>query len=510
MGGRTLALAGIAILVVLSGCGRPVSSPAPDPERRNVLFILADDLNTRLATYGDPVVQTPNIDLLAAKGVRFNRAFSQYPMCNASRTSLLSGLYPETTRVFSNADRLAPELREITLLPEYFRHYGYYTAGFGKIAHRAATVSWGEPIGGAPVSPKKAIRKLRSVASEDVTLVGEGESLDSEPVDSDDEPSMGIRQVLQPSGSPIRGSSVNDGAVLRDEKTVANAIRWLEENRDKPFFLAVGFNSTHLPFHAPHGFLQRYPPYTIQLRREPPDHLAVVPPVALTRHPDDDMTDREYREAMARYFACVTYIDAQVGKLMEALERLDLAQQTVVILTSDHGFLLGEHEGHWRKGTLFLESARVPLIMAGPQIAAGKPSGQPVELVDLYPTLLELSGLPGVEGLQGRSFVQQLRDPATPRKRAAYTIVARGRDRQLLGRSIHTQRYRYTEWGGKDRAELYDLWVDPFEYRNLMARRGRHSKELKGLRKKLHQAFKRANAVQRPRKRSTIASEEST
>lgn len=493
IGGRITTLVVIATSFVLSSCARPVPSPSPQPEKLNVLFILVDDLNTRLGTYGDPVVQTPNIDRLASMGVQFNRAFNQYPMCNASRTSLLSGLYPETTGVFSNADRLPPELGEMALLPEYFRYHGYYAEGFGKIAHRSGTVSWGQPIEGDPVPPKEVIRQLSRAASEGITSLEEDEEL---------EPSIASYQALYPSGSPIRGSGAKDGAVLRDEKTATNAIRWLEENQEKPFFLAVGFNSTHLPFHAPQSYLRRYPPYTIQLRREPPGHLAAVPSIALTRHSSDAMNDREHRVAIARYFSCVSYVDDQVGRLLEALERLDLQQRTVVVLTSDHGFLLGEHENHWRKGTLFLESSRVPLIIAGPQISAGKPTGQPVELVDLYPTLVELSGLPQPQGLQGSSLVDLLRDPMTSRKRPAYTIVARSRDRRLMGRSIHTSRYRYTEWGGKNRAELYDLWVDPFEYRNLVAQRGRHRKQLKSLRKQLRKSINRATASRSPRKRS--------
>lgn len=505
IGGRVTTLVVVFSLFVLSNCGRPVSSPSLPPERPNVLFILVDDLNTRLGTYGDPVVQTPNIDHLASKGVQFNRAFNQYPMCNASRTSLLSGLYPETTGVFSNADRLSPGLREMAFLPEYFRYNGYFAEGFGKIAHRASTLSWGEPIEGEPVTPKEVIGRLRRAASEGMTSLDEdGDEGEDEGEDEDTElePSMATYWALHPSGSPIRGSGAKDGAVLRDERSATNAIQWLEENRDKPFFLAVGFNSTHLPFHAPQSFLRRYPPYTIQLRREPPGHLAAVPPIALTRHPDDAMNDREHRVATARYYSCVSYVDHQIGRLLEALERLDLTQRTVVVLTSDHGFLLGEHGNHWRKGTLFLESSRVPLIIAGPQISAGKPTGQPVELVDLYPTLVELSRLPQPQGLQGKSFVDQLRDPMTSRKRPAYTVVARSRDRRLMGRSIHTPRYRYTEWGGKNRAELYDLWVDPFEYRNLMVQPGRHRKQIKSLRKQLRKSINRATASRGPRNSS--------
>jgi uncharacterized sulfatase len=407
---RTLSL--IFALLWLQSCTPPI--PESEPQKLSVLFILVDDLNTRLGTYGDPVVQSPSIDHLAALGVRFDRAFSQYPMCNASRSSLLSGLYPEFTGVLTNGTSLRNEVGDIALLPEYFRHYGYYTHGVGKIEHHPNTLSWGEPLGDRPIPPKAAGRRPHGTAAVDATSLAEDERLDTDPAADSDTPSPLADQASHPSGSRIRRRGTESKKPLRDERTAMEAIHWLEENQDKTFFLAVGFDSTHLPFVAPRRFLRRYPPYTIQLRREPPGHLEDVPLIALTHHPSDAVTDREHRDIIAQYYACVSYIDAQVGRLLAAMERLGLSDRTVVVLTSDHGFLLGEHDNHWRKGSLFSESARVPLIIAGPGIAVGIPSRQPAELLDLYPTLVQLAGLPRPEGSRVSAWWTSSATPSSP------------------------------------------------------------------------------------------------
>jgi iduronate 2-sulfatase len=490
------------VSTMVAGCSRP--EPAPEPERLNVLFILVDDLNTRLGAYGDPVVQSPNIDQLALAGVRFDRAYTQYPMCNASRSSLLSGLYPELTGVLDNSSQLRQAVGDIALLPELFRYYGYNAQGIGKIAHHGKTVSWGGPIEGVPVPPAAAVRRLRRARSKSRASSPKNESPEVDATSEVDESSPLNLQVPYPSGDRIRGRSVGENIQLHDTITTNEAIGWLEANPSDPFFLAVGLASTHLPFVAPQRHFDKYPPYTIQLREEPPDHLDRVPSIALTHHPLDDLTDLERREVMARYYACISYLDEQIGRLLATLDRLDIRDRTVVVLTSDHGFLLGEHGNHWRKGSLFAESARVPLIIAGPGISVGMSSNEPAELLDLYPTLVELSGLPRPKGLQGLSLVEQLRDPGAPRDRPAYTIV--GRDHQIMGRSIQTDSYRYTEWGSHEFAELYALWRDPFEYQNLAAGRGGQRRAQIDLRRMLRATVKRSVELPRRKKQGARGS----
>jgi uncharacterized sulfatase len=248
---------------------------------------------------------------------------------------------------------------------------------------------------------------------------------------------------------------------------------------DKPFFLAVGFRRPHTPYIAPKKYFDLYPPVKMPVPDEPADHLSAIPRAAFTYKPGAKQPGPEaMRRGRAAYYASVSFMDAQVGVLLDALDRLKLWDTTVVVFVSDHGYHLGEHGGLWHKMTVFEESARVPLIVAAPGRAAGAASPRLVELVDLYPTLAELCGLPAPAGAEGASFAPLLADPWRAGKPVAYTEVSRAGgltatvklDWSLMGRSVRTERWRYTEWAdGKQGAELYDHDADPREYRNLAA-----------------------------------------
>jgi uncharacterized sulfatase len=426
------------------------------PDRKlNVLLIAVDDLNTNLGCYGDPLARSPNIDKLASRGVKFERAYCQYPLCNPSRTSILSGRRPDTTGIFNNTTPPRTYLKDVVFLPEYFRQHGYFTARVGKIAHG----------------------RFEDAVKWDVSESAQGR------------PTSGAApQQPPPAGTAATGNPGDGGARLswratdnRDEeepdgKTARRIVRLLQENKDKPFFIAAGFHKPHLAWIAPKQYFALHPPEKVKLPKTPEDDRTDIPPVALTRTASDvTLTDEQKRQAIAAYSACVSFTDAQVGIVLDEVDRLKLADRTIVVFWGDHGFHLGEHNGLWRKMTLFEESTRVPLIIAAPGKRAGVASPRLAELVDLYPTLTQLCGLPQPPMLDGVSLVPLLEDPGRAVKQAAYTVVARGRG--LLARSVRTERYRYTEWGDEKTAELYDHETDPREYTNLV-RDPKHSKIL--------------------------------
>lgn len=440
----------------------------PSARRLNVLFIAVDDLNNSLGAYGHPVVKTPSIDRLASRGVRFDRAYCQYPLCNPSRTSLLSGRRPETTRIFSNDTPPRTHLKDIVFLPEYFRRHGYFTARVGKIAHGPFenAVAWD--------------------ISESASGRAEAQTQNQQRPNQQ----RRDRERNTPGGLPVqwRATNNNDGQEP-DGRTARRIVQLLQQNKDKPFFIAAGFHKPHLPWVAPKKYFDRYPPEKIKLPEEPPEHAQKTPPMARTRNPADDrMSDGQKRQAIAAYYACTSFMDAQVGLLLEAMDRLKLWDNTVVVFFGDHGFHLGEHGGLWRKMSLFEESARVPLIIAAPRIRTGVASPRFAEFVDLYPTLTDLAGLPAPRGMEGISLAPLLENPNRPWKKAAFTVVSRGK---VFGRSVRTERYRYTEWGDEKIAELYDHQTDPHEHKNLVDDPA-HAKALAEMRQLLKDGWRAA------------------
>jgi uncharacterized sulfatase len=452
--------------------------------RMNVLLIAVDDLNTRISPYFDPLVKTPNLDRLSSTGVRFERAYCNYPVCNASRTSLLSGKRPETTRVLGNSTPPRTYLGNLVMLPEYFRAQGYFTARVGKIAHGLFedAVRWdisesraGVPLGAAALTDEDQ-RKGGGAgkAGKAARGGGGGVGLEWRATDNPDE--------REP-----------DGATAR------RIVQLIEQHKGKPqpFFLGCGFHKPHLPFVAPRKYFDLYKLADIKLPNTPPDDRDDIPPIALTHNPSDDkLTDKERREVILGYHAATSFMDAQLGVVLDAMDRNKLWDSTVVLLFGDHGWHLYDHLGLWRKMTVFEEAAHAPLIVRAPGGKSGVACPRMVEFVDIYPTLTELCGLPQAPGMEGLSFAPLMKNPSMPWKKAAYTMVRRGSDSS--GKSVRTERYRYTEWnGGKDGVEFYDHEKDPYEWTNLAwAKRKPDAKtlaQIEEMRKLLH-ADQRANA----------------
>jgi uncharacterized sulfatase len=444
------------------------SSQAAD-SRPNVLLLMSDDLAATLGgAYRHPQAKTPNLDALAAGGMAFTRAYCQFPHCNPSRASMLSGLRPNTTRVTNNEDVLYNNVPGIVTLPHLFRKHGYATARCGKIFHLGVPTgaeSRDDPQGwdfGTPFKDERPYPPSRKSAVDVKT--GKKQGLSWQEIDGGDD-------------------------LLVDGNFAKTAVEWLEgRDREKPFFLAVGFHRPHTPLVAPADYFDLYPFDQITLPEAPADDEAdipaparngAVPGYALATNPE------QRRAAIRAYLACVSYVDAQAGRVLDALKRLGLEKDTIVIFTSDHGWHLGEH-GLWHKRSLFEESARVPFIVRVPgRSGMGRTCGSLVELLDVYPTVCDLAGVKPEHELEGRSLRPLLDDPGAAVHEAAFTQARRGAEAEFWGRSIRTPRWRCTEWNeGRDGIELYDHDKDPQEYTNL-ANDPRHSETLRKLRAQL-------------------------
>jgi len=435
----------LAFLCAL-GVSAASSPAAPKP---NVLFIAVDDLRDTLGCYGNTTVKTPNIDRLAARGVRFERAYVQYPVCNPSRSSFLSGLRPDQTGVTDNTTMLRAKLPDVVTLPQLLRASGYYSAAFGKIFHlgggrdMAAKQRWMD----LPISWNEAHAYQATPAGRII----EGRNL---------------------TGGKLRwcewGMTAGTDDDQPDGQNAREAIALMEKLGDKPWFIGVGFHKPHDPFVAPKKYFDLYPPGSITLHRDPKD-ITPAPPLAVGfgeyAVAFGKFTDKERMEFQRAYYAGVSFIDAQVGRVLDALDRLKLTERTLVIFISDHGYHLGERNW-WNKNTLFERSTRTPLIVARPGAKPGVARGL-VEFVDIYPTVAEFCGVNPPANLAGQSLRPLLDDPAKPGKSAAFTLVTRGP--QQRGDTVRTDRWRYTEWSDGAR-ELYDHANDPEETRNLTGR----------------------------------------
>jgi len=418
----------------------------------NVLFIAVDDMNNDLGCYGSPIVQSPNIDRLAARGVKFERAYCQFPLCSPSRSSIMTGLRPDQTRVFDLQYHFRQGLPEVVTLPQLFMRQGYYAARVGKIYH------YGNPgdIGTSGLDDPPSWQEFRNPAGTDKTAL--------EPEITNDTPSRGLGSALSYLADPKgRDEDHTDG------KVATEAIALLEQHKGGPFFLAVGFYKPHTPYVAPRKYFDLYPIGKIQVPTMPAGYEKSVPAPALHSSrpwPIFGVTNEQARRSKQAYYATISFVDAQIGRVIAALDRLGLRDNTIIVFWSDHGYSLGTH-GLWMKQSCFEDSARVPLIMAGPGIKAGTPSPRLVELIDVYPTLADLAGLRPPANLPGASLRPLLAKPDAPWDRPAFTQVERG---GAPGRSVRTPRWRYTEWGeGREGVELYDEQADPGEMKNLAA-----------------------------------------
>jgi iduronate 2-sulfatase len=432
------------LLVAVASVSTPALAAEQTARAKNVILIMADDLNNDLGCYGHKVAKSPNIDRLAARGVRFDRAYCNYPVCNPSRTSIMSGRRPDTTGVVDNVTPTRAHMQNVHFLPEHFQHNGYETVKFGKIYH---------------TGPE--FEDERSWTSD----LREDKRSKTPPTD----------QIVTKQG-PIQIVRGNDDEFW-DGFLAKEAVKWLDGNASspKPFLLAVGFRRPHTPYIAPEKYRALYDAAKLEPLLGPEAHLASIPKLALTyKLGQEKFPRKEPGEMMAAYYASMSYMDAQVGLVLDAIDRHKFWDNSVVVFVSDHGYHLGEHGGLWHKMTLFEEAARVPLVVAAPGAARGAASPRLVELVDLFPSICELCGLDKPQGIEGESFMPLLTKPDGPGKKAAHTVASRGKsfkataelDPAVMGRSVRTERWRFTQWPDGTK-ELYDHEADPHEWANL-------------------------------------------
>ena len=441
----TAALLAASPLQAVHAQEAPPQTAAQAERRPNVLFIIADDLNARIAPYGGQAI-TPNLDRLASQGVTFDRAYSQFPWCGPSRASFLTGTRPNTNGVMDLTTSIRANLPDIVTLPQYFRQAGYHTARVGKIFHQGVPGGMGRDGGDDPLAWDERSNPMGCDARGFERLVNLTPGV----------PYGGAMTYLRDDCSDAEQT---DGMVA--SQTIA-LLRQAAAS-GQPFFIAAGFYRPHVPEFVPAAYFDLYSSEQVAIAQNTPEQLAAVLPASRTWTPDHmGMTPGEQRQMIHAYYAATSFMDAQVGLLLDAVEELGLADDTIVVFTSDHGFLLGEH-GQWQKQLLFEESARVPLIIRVPGMrSAGQRSPRTVEMLDLYPTLTDLAGLAHNTRNEGQNLSVLLDDPQLASWAKPALSQVNG------GRSVRTERYRYTEWqNGTAGRELYDHTSDPFEQTNL-------------------------------------------
>ncbi len=421
----------------------------------NVLFIAVDDLGNVLGSAGHPMAKTPNLDRLAATGVRFDRAYCQVPLCNPSRASVLTGLRPDATGVFDLDRHFRDSLPDVMTMPQLFRSNGWFTARVGKVFHYDVP----KGIGTDGLDDKPSWAQVVNPKGRDVA----DEALITNPT-----PEKPVSAALSWLAADGDDTEQTDGMIASD------AIKLMEQHRNEAFFLGVGFFRPHTPFVAPKKYFDRYPLESIRLPAAPANDRDDIPLAAFAHNnatPNYGLDELTCRKALQAYYASVSFVDAQIGRVLDALDQLGLANKTLVVLWSDHGYHLGEHGGLWQKRTLFEESARAPLLIRAPGAKGnGRACARVVEFVDIFPTVATLCGLTPPKRLAGRSLVSLLANPARTWDGGAVTQIFRpGNGAPFMGRSIRTERWRYTEWNeGKLGAELYDHSTDPQEFNNLV------------------------------------------
>jgi iduronate 2-sulfatase len=440
-------------LPIVGGWYCATSAVAVDAAKLNVLFIAVDDLGSVLQSTVQPQAITPNLDRLAASGMRFDHAYCQIPLCNPSRASVLTGARPDACGVFDLSRHFRESMPKIVTLPQHFKEHGWYSARVGKIYHYDVP----KAIGTDGLDDHASWHNVINPRGRDVA--DEADIINPTP----EKPISAALSWLAAAGSD---EEQTDGMIASE------TIRLLEQHRDKPFFIAAGFFRPHTPFVAPRKYFDLYPLEQIELPKSPAADRADIPSAAFAHNnqePHYGLSEHTCREALRGYLASVSFVDSQIGRLLDALDRLGLASSTTVVLWSDHGYHLGEHAGIWQKRTLFEESAKSPLILRWPaSTAKGLVCNRVVELVDIYPTLSDLAGLPSPQHLAGRSLRPLLNNPSLEWSHSACTQILRpGNGTPIMGRSIRTQRWRYTEWDeGRAGNELYDHESDPREFVN--------------------------------------------
>ncbi len=438
----------------------------------NILLILTDDLNTRISTYGDPLAKTPNIDKLAKRGIRFDRAYANYPQCMASRASFLTGLYPGQNGVFRLHHRFRSTVPNVRTLPQVLKESGYHTTAVGKIFHFDVPSGIGSPdIDDDPISWSEKYNPagVDRTSADQIKYLG--------PHINEEKKSSNMNGGWL---STIRlGGNRND---YTDGKITNTAFKILtdfsERHDNKPFFLAVGYVRPHVPFAAPEHFFDLYPTTDISIEFVPKNDREDIPLPQLSDRPYQlEMTEDKKKEIIQAYYASTSFIDDEVGRLIQKLDELDLRKSTLIVFTSDHGYLLGEHD-LWQKPNLFEQTLRVPLIISSSDVKnPGGSSEAIVELIDLYPTILELAGVVIPNHNAGKSFAQLLERPqelgrhtalSMSHSQASPSATSEEQLNNVMGYTIKTKDFRYTEWdGGLHGGELYDHRSDPKEINNL-------------------------------------------
>ncbi len=436
----------------------------------NVIHIVSDDLNCSLHCYGHTQVQSPNIDKLAANGVRFEHAYCQYPLCNPSRASFMTGMRPSSTKVYENSTNFRKALPDVLSIPQSFTKAGAFSARVGKLYHYGVPTQ----IGTSGLDDEASWQLF-------VNPIGHDKKVEDK------------IHTLAPGqfGGTLSWFSDESEEPQTDAVGAAEAIKLLEANKDKPFYLAVGFYRPHTPYVAPKKYFDMYPIENIQLATGPMKDVPGIPRQAYASYKkeQDQLTDPMRKEILQAYFASTTFMDDQVGAVMAAVDRLGLRDKTIIVFHSDHGYHTGDH-GLWQKQSIWENSAHVPLVISVPGSAnAGKACPRTVELVDLHATLADICGLP-VPATDGVSLKPLLDNPSATWDRPAFTQVLRGvpvgttapsftpnekvkgqkknKANGTFGISIRSEQFRYTEWDdGRQGRTLHDLQADPQEAKNL-------------------------------------------
>ena len=437
-------------LVAFALCAQANAGP-------NVLFIISDDLSAEaLGAYGNVQCATPNIDRLAQEGVRFTRAYCQFPICGPSRAALMSGMYPETIGVMGNrqSERFEASMGTRPSLAEHFRLNGYHTARVSKIYHMRVPGDITAGVDGPDHAESWSER--HNFRGPEWMTEGEHEHLSNEELRFEPEThySLGFGGAFY----VVRGSS--DGFEQPDVRAASKAIAIMREERSEPFFMAVGLVRPHVPLVAPETYFERYPESAMTLPEKVAGDWDDIPEAGRSRSSqslgmEGDLVKQ--RKSLAAYYASVTFMDAQVGRLLDALDELGLRDNTIVVFMSDHGYHLGEHD-FWQKVSLHEESMRIPLIISAPGVEPAT-ADTICEQIDLYPTLAELAGLAVPAHCMGRSLAPALADPTVSIREDAYGVTGGGR-------MLRTEAWAYIRhWDGEE--ELYDMRGDPRQYTNL-------------------------------------------
>ncbi|TDU69365.1 iduronate 2-sulfatase [Prosthecobacter fusiformis] len=452
---------------------------AAKPVRPNVLLICVDDLKPALGCYSDALAKTPNLDRLAARGMRFDLAYCNQSVCAPSRNNLLLGSRSTSLGIYNLSDNFRMAVPDAVTLPQHFKNYGWRTEAIGKILHTGHGNHDDEASWSVPPVKDKVVEYLDPANSANGQLTREEAFFTNQQLGR-------IREL--PRGAAWESSDVADNAYADGRIADAGVLRLraAKKNPGEPLFLALGFVKPHLPFTAPKKYWDMHDraAFPLAARATPPEDAPAYAGKTLGELNNYDpvpqeppLTDDMQRTLMHGYYASVSFMDAQVGRVLDELDALGLSDKTIIVLWGDHGWHLGDH-GMWTKHTNYEQANRIPLIIVAPGITvAGSRTKQPAETVDILPTLVELAGLPilnGPQPMDGISLVPVLRDPLTRVRDHATHAFPRQRDGQfVLGRAIRTERYRLVEWkkpgAAADTAdlELYDYQEDPLETRNL-------------------------------------------